>query len=369
MQNIIVLYGGKSVEHDISILTAIQTMKNTNRQKYNVIAVYQTKDCEFISPQNPCDIKTYINGVKKFKKVEFLFGEHKIKLGRKILSIYCAVNCCHGAFGEDATLCALMNLCDIPITSCSMLSSSVCMDKIITKDVLVANNIPCVSYMGISYAEYFSQQEQTLKKIQQKLDFPLIVKPSNLGSSIGIEKATNISELANSLDIAFCYDTRVIVEKCLEDFTEINIAVLGNNHCELSQMEKPTNWKDFLNFDDKYTKQSVISKKILNPKLSKPVEQKIKDLAVKCFKVFDLSGNIRIDFLIKDSEVFVNEINTIPGSLAFYLWKGKNIEFFELIDKMIEIAIKKHKQQSLCCFDYKSDVLKSYSENSAKMSK
>ncbi len=369
MQNIIVVYGGKSVEHDISILTAIQTMKNINRQKYNVIAVYQTKDCPFVSLKNPLDIKTYINHDKKYKKVDFILGERKIKVGHKKLHVHCAINCCHGAYGEDATLCALMNLCDIPITSCSMLASSVCMDKIITKDIFRANNIPCVDYIGITYDEYFLHQEKMLKCIVQKLSFPVIVKPSNLGSSIGIEKATNVSELTKSLDIAFCYDRRVIVEQCLQDFSEINIACLGNNFCELSSLEQPKNWKDFLNFDDKYTNREMASQKVLNPKLDKGIEKKIKSLAKLCFKVFDLSGNIRIDFMVKGGEVFVNEINTIPGSLAFYLWKGKNIEFFELIDKMIDIAIQKHKQESLCIRDFDSTVLKSFQTNSAKISK
>lgn len=369
MQNLLVFYGGKSVEHDISILTAIQTMKNINKQKYNIIPIYLTKNLKFVSPINYLDIKTYTSKKMKYKKVDFLYGERKIKLGLKTYEIYCAINCFHGVTGEDGTLYALMNLCDIPITSCSILASSICMDKVIMKDVFRANNIPCVDYMLVTYDDYFLNQEETIKNIQDKINYPVIVKPSNLGSSIGIEKATNLKELENALDIAFCYDRRVIVEKCLQDFKEVNISCLGNNFCELSSLEQPQNWKDFLNFEDKYTKKEVISQKILNPQLDPKIEEKIKTLAKECFKVFDLSGVIRIDFMVKDENVYVNEINTVPGSLSFYLWKGKNVEFFELIERLIDLAIKKHKQQSLCNFEYKSNVLENYSKTSVKMSK
>lgn len=369
MQNLLVFYGGKSVEHDISILTAIQTMKNINKQKYNIIPIYLTKKLKFVSPKNYLDTKTYQSDKMQCKKVEFLYGERKVKIGIKTYSIYCAINCFHGVTGEDGSLYALMNLCDIPITSCSILASSTCMDKVIMKDIFKSNNIPCVDYTLVTYDDYFLNREETIKNIQDQITYPVIVKPSNLGSSIGIDKANNTKELEYALDISFCYDRRVIVEKCLEDFKEINISCLGNNFCELSCLEQPQNWKDFLNFQDKYTKKDVISQKILNPKLEPKVEEKIKSLAKQCFKIFDLSGVVRIDFMVKDDNVYVNEINTVPGSLAFYLWKGKNIEFFELIERLIDLAIKKHKQQSLCQFDFNSNVLDNYSKSSAKMHK
>ncbi len=369
MQNLLVFYGGKSVEHDISILTAIQTMKNINKQKYNIIPIYLTKKLKFISPKNYLDIKTYINEKMPYKKVDFLYGERKVKIGLKKYDIYCAINCFHGATGEDGTLFALMNLCDIPITSCSILASSICMDKVIMKDIFRANDIPCVDYTLVTYDEYFLDQEETIKNVEERLTYPVIVKPSNLGSSIGIDKANNSKELERALDIAFSYDRRVIIEKCLENFKEINISCLGNNFCELSCLEQPQNWKDFLNFQDKYTKKDVISKKIINPKLTNEIQNKIQTLAKQCFRVFDLSGVVRIDFMVKNNNVYVNEINTVPGSLAFYLWKGKNVEFFELIERLIDLAIKKHKQHCLCQFDFNSNVLLNYSKTSAKIHK
>ena len=237
------------------------------------------------------------------------------------------------------------------------------MDKVIMKDIFKANNIPCVDYLLVTHNNYKVDKDKCLKSIIDTIDFPLIVKPCNLGSSIGIEKANNITELEDALEIAFYYDRRVIVEQCLTDFKEINISCLGNETCELSCLEQPVLWKDFLNFEDKYTKKEVINRKILNPSLEPFVEEKIKDIAIKLFKIFDLSGVVRIDFMVKEDKVFVNEINTVPGSLAFYLWKGKNVEYFELIDKLISLAIQKFKEQNLNKYNFNSNVLENYEEN------
>ena len=365
MQNIAVFYGGKSVEHDISVITAVQTMQNLNRQKYNIIPVYQTKNCEFVCLKDYLSLKAYTNKLNNFKKVVFNFGKGTITLKgliSKTLKIDCAINCCHGNSGEDGTITAICNLCNIPLTSCSILASSICMDKIIMKDIFVANNIPCVDYVGLTKYEYNQNPDRCIKQITKKLGFPIIVKPSNLGSSIGIEKANNTEELEYALDVAFTYDTRVIAEKCLEDFKEVNISALGNYECELSEIEQPVNWQDFLNFEDKYI-SSGTNKKILNPKLDKNVKKQLHSLAKTIFKVFDLSGVIRIDFMVKENSVYVNEINTVPGSLAFYLWKPKDIDFFELIDRLIELAKQKHKENSLNNYTYKTDILNTFSEN------
>ena len=364
MQNILVFYGGKSVEHDISIITAIQTLKNINKDKYNVLPIYQTKNNNFIVVSDYLNPKTYTKEFKRFKKVDFLFGKSKIKIGnffKKTYKIDCAINCLHGINGEDGTLSALMNLCDIPLSSSSILGSSVCMDKIIMKDVFVANKIPCVAYTYITQKDYDFNKDLCIKNILNTIDLPLIVKPSNLGSSIGITKATTIQELSDAIDIALCYDKRVIIEKCLENFKEINISCLGNECCELSSMEQPINWQNFLNFQDKYQQKDKSNTKILNPDLDDKVKTKIETLAQKMFKTFDLSGVVRIDFMVDEkNNVYVNEINTVPGSLAFYLWKDKNVEFFELIDQLITLAKEKHAQTNMHNYNFTSSVLSDF---------
>ncbi len=364
MQNILVFYGGKSVEHDISVITAIQTLKNINKEKYNIFPIYQTKNNNFVILKHYLNPKTYTKQIKQFKKVDFLFGQSKIKIGKifkKTYKIDCAINCLHGINGEDGTLSALMNLCDIPLSSSSILGSSVCMDKIIMKDVFVANKIPCVDYTYITQKDYDFNKDLCIKNILNTIDLPLIVKPSNLGSSIGITKATTEKELCDALEIALCYDKRVIIEKCLENFKEVNISCLGNEDCELSSMEQPINWQNFLNFQDKYQQTDKQNTKILNPDLDDNVKEQIKILSKKMFKVFDLSGVVRIDFMVDENNiVYVNEINTVPGSLAFYLWKDKDVEFFELIDKLISLAKEKHKHLNMHKYNFTSNVLSEF---------
>lgn len=361
MQNILVLYGGKSVEHDISVITAIQTMNNINKSKYNVIPIYQTKNCEFIVVKDYLNPKIYINKILKYKKVEFVFGKSEIIIKGKIskkIKIDCAINCCHGNLGEDGTLTALMNLCNIPITSASILGSSTCMDKIIMKDVFTANNIPCVKYMP--FTKYDTNNTTYLQKIVEKIGYPIIVKPANLGSSIGITKANNLTELKDAIEIALNFDDRVILEECLQDFKEINIACIGNYNCELSMLEQPIDWQDFLNFEDKYT-SSNHSKKIMNPDMLEQTKSEIHNFAKQIFKIFNLSGVVRIDFMVHNNKVYVNEINTVPGSLSFYLWKDK-YEFFEIIDKLILLAIQKHKQQNMHKYTFSSNVLSDFKQ-------
>ena len=363
MQNIVIFYGGKSVEHDISVLTAISAMKNMDKSKYNIIPIYITRQNKFIVPSNYLNVKNYAGEIKKFKQVEFVFGSNKIKVGRfKQIEVSCAINCCHGFFGEDGTISAICNLCNIPLTATDILGASTCMDKVIMKDIFVANNIPCVKYLLVTKLDYSLNSQNVLKQITNTLEYPIIVKPSNLGSSIGITKANNQDELCDAIQIAFCYDDRVIVENCLQNFKEINIACLGDEICEVSSLEQPAGWQDFLNFDDKYLDTSIRAKKILNPKLKAKVKEQIKNLAKKCFKVFNLSGVVRIDFMVEGDNVYVNEINTVPGSLAFYLWQQK-YDYFELIDKLIELAKQKYKNKNLHKYTYSSNILADYKEN------
>lgn len=261
MENIMVLYGGKSVEHDISILTAIQTMKNMNIHKYNIIPVYIRSNGDFIVVKDYLKVENYAKKLDG-KKVQFFINSPKIKIGKlSIIKIDCAIVCLHGLNGEDGTISGLLRLCNIHQTSPDVLGSAICMDKIIMKDIFVANSIPCVDYTYTTRKDFLKNRDEEIEKIKSKLKFPMIVKPSNLGSSIGITKARTTKELIESINTALCFDKRIIIEQCLTDFKEINLSCLGNEDCKLSSLEQPTNWKDFLSFSDKYIKQSKIPQK------------------------------------------------------------------------------------------------------------
>ena len=343
MQNIMVLYGGKSVEHDISVITALQVMQNLDKNKYNVIPVYQTINCEFEIVHDYMNPKTYIDEIKKKKPVNFCFGEGEIVVGKvfkKHTKIDCAINCCHGNSGEDGTLNALLNLAHIPITSPKIMASSVCMDKVIMKDIFRANSIPCVEYALIKEEDYLNKQiENRIKDMQ----FPLIVKPANLGSSIGINKAENIKQLYEAVEIALYYDSRVIVEKCLEDFKEINLSCLGEKEVEFSRLEQPMSWKDFLNFDNKYTQKDA--KKILE--LFGDDIENLEEIYLIFLKLHgDYSCFLFIEILNKDLsfwDKFTQKIEEerfegIGYTKIFeYIWTQENYSYFIniAIDNMI----------------------------------
>ena len=361
MKNIIVFYGGKSVEHDISIITGLQAIENIDESKYKVYPIYITREGEFIMPKTT-NQQHYIGDIQKYKKVEFCLGTPYIKLGKhfsKKVKIDCAISCMHGVNGEDGTICALCNLCNIPITCPDMLSSAICMDKIIMKDIFKANNLPCVDYICFTRNEYENNEQEVINKCE-KLQYPLIVKPANLGSSIGIATANNKQDLLEAIDIAICYDSRIIVEKCLTQFREINCSAIGCfDECETSLLEEPKSWKQFLDFDEKYlnTKCSDNSNRF-DISLDIDIQNQIHKLTQIAFKVFCCSGVIRIDYMydIHTGKIYINELNTVPGSLAFYLWKHK-YSYSMLIDKLIQMAIKQHKYKNNNQFLFSSNVL------------
>ena len=361
MKNIIVFYGGKSVEHDISIITGLQAIENIDQSKYNVFPIYVTRSGDFIIPKTT-DQSQYIEQIKNYKKVEFCLGKPYIKIGNMCaqkIKIDCAICCMHGVNGEDGTISALCNLCNIPISCPDMLSSAICMDKIIMKDIFKSNNLPCVDYVYFTKTEYQNNEQSIVEKCEE-LQYPLIVKPANLGSSIGIATAQNKQDLIEAIDVAVEYDSRIIVEKCLTNFREINCSAMGDfENCETSLLEEPKSWKQFLDFKEKYinTKNSNNQNRF-DVNLEQNIKQQIQDLTQKAFKVFCCSGVIRIDYMYdtQANKVYINELNTVPGSLAFYLWKHK-YSYSMLIDKLIDIAIKQHKHKNSSQFCYNSDVL------------
>ena len=369
--NIIVLYGGKSVEHDVSIITGLQVLENIDYKKHNVIPVYISRNGEWQILKDYKNIESYKSKDIKKQKVTLISGSPYLAyngiLGyRKKVKISCAVLCTHGTNCEDGALQGLLQSSMIAYTGCGILSSAIGMDKVVMKDLFVANKIPCVKYIELNKFDYYKCCiDNTLNSINLK--YPLIVKPSNLGSSVGINKCTCKGELKLALDIAFQYDTRVIVEELVQNMREINCSVMGDgNYCTYSNLEEPMGWKDFLTFDDKY----ILGKKKQsekNLKLDKKTKTEIKKLALKVFKTFKCSGVVRIDFMIDNNtkQVYVNEINTIPGSLSFYLWKH---DFKTHIEELIQIAKNEFKNKNELLYDYNSKCLDNY-ESGQKLKK
>ncbi|MGN1208570.1 MAG: D-alanine--D-alanine ligase family protein [Christensenellales bacterium] len=361
MKNLIVLFGGKSAEHDISLITANLALNALDEQKYNIFPIFIDKLNHWFWAKN---FKNNIT--QNFDKVEvFLkFGEKslfkKTLFGiKKIVDIDCALLCCHGLHGEDGTIQSVLELCNIPYSSSNPLSSGICMDKVVMKILLEKFEFNVVPYLYFYRQDFEQNKSEIFEKIEKKLDFPVIIKPANLGSSIGISVAKNRVELEKAVETALCFDNKILVEKALENFKEINCACLGHaKDVIISSLEEPISYKEFLTFDEKYLSSNKKSAKRIYPaKVSIDTKKEIQQSSAEIFDKFELSGVVRIDFMICDNIVYVNEINTIPGSVAYYLFEKENLSFSEVLDKMIDSATMKQAEKQNLTYAFKSEVL------------
>jgi len=389
MKNIAVIFGGKSVEHDVSVITGVQVLNALDKQKYNVYPIYINRQGRWFFSESFFDLNALKNFNEKAKNAhevlinfndKTLYKKNKNKL-KKLCEPECVILAVHGGNGENGALQGLLACCDIPFSGTAVLGSAICMDKIITKYLL--------QNLGFKVCEFCALSEQDSskginfcidkilggksKKPEDKfLKFPIIIKPANLGSSIGINICNNKKELANAIDIAHQYDSRILAEEAITNKIEINASVLGDGiGCEVSLLEKPVSWQQFLTFDEKYIGSKSTKNKDnmreIPAKIGEEQEKLIKTYAKDIFMHFNLSGVVRIDFIIDNdkNEVYVNEINTIPGSLSFYLWDKAELgeskkTFGELLAQLVSIAITEHNEKSKLRADYQSNVLQNY---------
>lgn len=390
--NVGVMFGGRSVEHEVSVVTGLQVIENIDRSKYDVTPVYVSKEGDWYTGDELLDIKNFKDIkslIPKLKKVFmppvpslnslflYPFKTGLFKSQAETIKVDVIFPAFHGMHGEDGTVQGLFELSNIPYVGSAVTGSAVGMDKIIMKDIFKANDIPIVNYTWFLRKDYEKDSSAVMSDIEAKLKYPMFVKPANLGSSIGISKAKNRDELVNSIEIAIRYDRKIIVEEGVGNPVEINCSCLGSDdEVTPSVCEMPVNWEEFLSFDDKYMRSSSskgmksAARKVPAPLPDEKTEE-VQRLAVKVFKVLDCSGISRIDFLMeKDSmKVYVNEINTMPGSIAFYLWEPAGVSFRELIDRLIKLAIDKNAQRNKNIYTYDSELLEKVNLGGTKGSK
>lgn len=388
-----VMFGGKSVEHEISIISAIQAIGHLNKEKYDVIPIYITKNNEFYIGEKVGDIKSYtdINTLLKESQRVIMMNEGgKVKLIRypmkkfgknELTYLDIAFPVVHGTNVEDGTLQGYLQMMDIPYVGCDVLSSAVGMDKYVMKTVLKDNGIPVLDCKCFTAKQYDDDVDAVINTVEEAIGYPVIVKPVNLGSSIGISKAENRDELYDSLDTAFRYASKVLIETAVQNLKEINCSVLGDyEEAEASECEEPVSSDKILTFAEKYigdgsakgakgtkggVKGSGGSKGMATLKRKIPAditdEQRtlIREYAVKAFKCLGCSGVSRIDFMMdtKTGKIWLNEINTIPGSLSFYLWEPLGVKYGELLDRMIALALKRERENSSITYTFDSNVL------------
>lgn len=355
MLNIAVIFGGKSCEHDISVITGVLTVNSLDKQRFNPIPIYADRDGLLFTGKGLEKLASYSNFTpKKYKRVTFVLGEQNLKwikgkALKNLAKIDCVINCCHGLNGEDGSISGMLRLCNIALASPDIFCSSFAMDKHFTKLVLKGLKIPTLPYQVIKKEELESG-----KVITSKIPFPIIVKPANLGSSIGIEKVESSEKFIDALKRAFVYDNKVIIEKMLDGFTEINCACYKGEEIVVSQCEKPISSGDILSFSDKYAGKG---KREFPANIEAEISEKIKEYTKKIYTALDFNGIIRIDYLVCDKKIYLNEINTVPGSLAYYLFAQTISEFAQILEKIILNSLKNKENYNKNRYNFTSSVL------------
>lgn len=382
---IAVIFGSRSVEHEVSIVTAHQVMQAIDKDKYEAVPIYITKEGNWFTGKKLTRLDSFKNLPSLVSDLErvYISPDPSVKslvaVSKKwiqrtpSIEIDMAFPLVHGTYGEDGTLQGLLELANIPYVGAGVLGSAIGMDKIVMKAVFKEKHLPTVKYGWFLRNEWKDRQDEIIAKIETSLKYPLFIKPANLGSSIGISKAKNRQEFVIGVEVASYYDRRLIVEESLEGAMEINCSVLGNEEPIPSVCEQPVSWEEFLNYDEKYLRGSKkfglseADRRIPAP-ISQALTEKIQKLAVSAFKAIDCRGVARVDFLVnpEKDEAFINEINTIPGSISFYLWEATGMKFSDLIHKLIYLANEAHKEKNKTIYSYNSNLIGRFSSSSIK---
>ena len=373
-----VIFGGRSVEHDVSIVTAQQVIA-VLRSRYTVVPIYITREGRWLSSPELGDLgvfkekrwsevaeEAFIPPVRGYGGLMVpgrrLRGPRRIPLG-------VVVPCVHGTYGEDGTLQGLLELADIAYTGSGMTGSAVGMDKVAMKAAFTAAGIPVVPHTVVDAERLAAAGAAVMDHIEAAVGYPAFVKPARLGSSVGIGRASERAALEGALEVARRYDRRILVEPAMEGCIEVNCSVLGGAGREprASVCEQPVAWQDFLSFSDKYMRagkstkaQGMASQERRIPApISETLTKEVRDNAVRAFRAVDAAGVARVDSFVKEStgETWVMEINTVPGSLSFYLWEASGMLFEDLVREMIDVAIDAHEKKSQLMFSYDSGML------------
>ena len=365
--NVAVIFGGESCEHDISIITGVQLINNMNNYLYNVIPIYINKDGMWCTGDGLKDIDNFPNNLGKLNMCTFIPNSDclyvKTKFGKlkKYIKIDACILCLHGLRGEDGVVAGIMESSKIPYTSSSICASSVCMDKVVFKYFAKGLGINVVDGIEITESDYYYRKEYIDNSVVE-LGYPLIVKPSRQGSSIGISVCENDNELENALNLAFKYDKSVLVEKFMEIKKEVNVAMFDNKgEYVLSNTEEPLTSDKFLNFDNKYRQNSggfETIKRVVPAGISDEQHKLIVEMASKVYSKLKMFGVVRFDFLItQDDKVYLNEVNTIPGSMANYLFDKQKYPYSKLIELWLSNAVFRKNKEGEVLFTLDTAVL------------
>lgn len=342
------LYGGQSAEHEVSLLTAKAVTQALKYDQYEIVPIYITRQGEWVKGAH------LTAPVEAVEDLQFNLGKdskpHDISsflLSQQERPFDIVFPLLHGTYGEDGTVQGFLEVLNVPYVGCGVLASSAGMDKVVMKQLFEMAGLAQVPYVYFIRKEWQKSQQQLVKEMEEKLTYPMFVKPANLGSSVGVNKASNQQELVEAIDIAFKYDRKVIIETGVVA-REVEMAVLGNDEPKVSVPGEIKPLTDFYDYDSKYKDSST--QLLIPAPVSQEVEEKMTDMAKRAFKVLDGSGLVRADFFVTEqNEVLINEVNTLPGftpvSMYPILWKNTGLAYPELIEELITLGIERFEEK------------------------
>ncbi len=379
-----VMYGSRSCEHEVSIISALQLMQSVNPEKYDVIPVYISMQGVWYTGEPLRDMNTYTpfkEDQKGLVRVSLdmtpgsgallAIEQGKGLLGgvkqRVVARLECVIPVFHGMHGEDGTMQGLLEMANLPYASPGVAGSAVGIDKIVMKRHFHGAGFPVLPGIWFSRQEWSRNRDKVLDSIEKEVGYPVYAKPANLGSSIGVSRAENRDELTQALELAFVYDRRVLLEQGLTNPIELNCSVVGfDTEIKASVLEMPVTTGALLSFSNKYLQGGGGSKGMasLARVVPAPIEDSLRDqiqsLSKDIFRELDLKGVVRIDYMydVKTEKLYVTEVNTIPGSMAYYLWEKSGLTYAALIDEMVRCAMKAHQEKNENNYAFASDILK-----------
>ena len=378
-----VIFGSRTCEHEVSIISAVQLMRNVNREKYDVIPIYISQKGEWFTGEALLDIKTYTpfdpykkgitpvrldltagsGALMHYAPAKGLFGGGKEEI---VARLECVIPVMHGLHGEDGSLQGLLEMAGLPYASTGVTGSAIGMDKIAMKRFFRGMGFPILRDCAMTRAQFEKDADAAMDAVEKELPYPVFVKPACLGSSIGVSRADDRASLRDALELAFSYDRRVLIEEGLDKPIEVNCSVLGfDGERKASVLEMPNSGAAFLDFSEKYLASSGGSKgmaslkRIVPAPIGEELTKTLQDLSIRIFDAMDCKGVVRIDYMLDrhSDNYYITEINTIPGSLAYYLWQETGMPYGRLIDEMVDCAMRAYREKERNSFAFTSDIL------------
>ena len=387
--NIAVFFGSRSCEHDVSIVSALQCIEATKAAGFNVTPVYISRDGLWYTGEPLENIETFREFNPMTKGITrvtldvtanagdlWAWPPQRAGLFAKVPAPLCHIDCVipvfHGWHGEDGTIQGLLEMANIPYASSGVLGSAIGMDKIAMQQILRGAGFPVLDFVWFTREQLKKERQAVIERVEKEIKYPAFIKPAALGSSIGVSRAKNREELERALDVAASYDRRILVEVGVVHPVEINCAAVGYGEdvrASVCEMPVPSSNDTFLDFWQKYLRNASTKgedsrgmkslSRVVPAPIGDELTGRIQTMTCDIFKLLDCCGTVRVDFILDQNDMlFVNEPNTIPGSLAFYLWKASGLDFPKLIEKMVEDALRAHADKNSSVFAYDSSILK-----------